>query len=149
MHDETNDDKVSIRPVDCAYWVHECNRYLFLAKVHIKEDKSVIPKIDGDPLNYIDIIINISNIKTDDISDTHKLVVDRPGEEAAILISREFKLEIDLSEEDIQYLRKIFSDIVNSNWNDLEIGDIELAQGILYRLLRSIRNADRLMEGYP
>lgn len=111
-----------IQLVDYIHRIHECNRYLFLAKVHIAGNESVIPKIDGDPISYIETIVNVDNINT------------------------KVPIKIKLSHKEIQQLRVIFNRIKNNDWHSLEKNNIEKAQEILLRLLDNVRVAERVME---
>ena len=123
---------------DCTHWIHECNRFLFLAKVHLQEP-SVTPQISGDPINYIETIINMSNIRKEGIPAT-KLLVQNFGEEStAIDITAEIEFKIDVPTEEVSELKATFEKIHAGNWMDLDRTKIEKSQEILYNLLKSIK----------
>lgn len=148
MCKEKNNDQNDISLIDCAHWVHECNRYLFLAKVHVAGNGSIIPRIDGDPLNYIETIINISDLKAEVISNANRLATESPERgTSSPYIAVKLPLKTKLSEEEVRHLRQTFGNIRSNDWNALKNDDILWAQAILCRLLEEIRMADRSTEG--
>ena len=134
---DTKSDEI-IRRADINYWIHECNRYLFLAKVHLK-DKSIFPKIDGDPINLIDKLIKISQILEEKDSSSIKFLMEKPGDEStAIPVKDIVDFKFDLPKEEMSILKQIFEQISKNDWNNLQLDKIESAQEILCKSLKSM-----------
>ena len=125
---------------DVRHWIHECNRYLFLAKVHL-DDPSVHPIIDGDPINYIDKLINVSQIDIEEESHM-KFLIDMSEKESTAVLPKEIvNFELDLPNGEISNLKQTFEQISSSTWDDIQLDKIEHAQEILYKLLISVGTA--------
>ena len=123
---------------DIKHWIHECNRYLFLAKVH-SYDSSVRPYIDGDPINYIDKLINVSQIDTEKDNPPMKFLIEVSGKESTAVLAKEISnFEFDLPEGEIFNLKQTFEQISSSDGDDIQLDKIEHAQEILYKLLKSM-----------
>lgn len=125
---------------DCTHWIHETNAFLFLAKVRLnEEDYSLTPQVKGDPISYIDSIINMSNISKEEIPSTQRLLIQKSGEESTIVpISEESKFKLDISYDEIMKLRTTIEKIQTNQWDILNIDEVEYAQKILYQILISI-----------
>ena len=127
-----------IRHADINYWVHECNRYLFLAKVHLK-DKSINPLIDGDPINFIDNLINLSQISTEDGSSHKKFLLEKAGEESIVIPVKDIiNFKFDLPKDEISILKQTFEQISTDDWDNIKLEKIESAQEILCKSLKSM-----------
>lgn len=124
---------------EITHWIHECNRYLFLAKVHLK-DPSVHPQINGDPINYIETILNLGKVSPEEEVTLHKLLLQEPGEESAIVLLKDsIEFKVDITEDKILNLKQIFEKISLEMWKDIELEDIQYSQKILLELLNSTK----------
>lgn len=124
---------------DITHWIHECNRYLFLAKVHLKEP-TVHPQIAGDPVHYIETIFNLGKVSPEEEMTSHKLLLQEPGEESTIVSVKDTtEFKFDLSRDEISQLKQMFEKISSKNWEEIELKDIERSQKILCDLLMSTK----------
>lgn len=130
-------EKEKISHADVRHWIHECNLYLFLAKVHL-DDPSVHPIIDGDPINYIDKLINVSQIDIEEESPIQFLIDVSVKESTAVSPKEIVNFELDLPTEVISNLRQTFEQISSSAGDDIKLDEIKHAQEILYKLLISV-----------
>lgn len=128
-----------IRSNDIIHWFHECNRYLFLAKVHL-EDPSVEPQIAGDPIHYMETILSFGKTHAEEEMTIHTLLLQEPGEDStAVLLKDTTEFKFDLSKEEILQLKQMFERISSKNWKEIGKKDIELSQKILCDLLISTK----------
>lgn len=138
--DDEKINYIDVSHADVRHWIHECNRYLFLAKVHL-DDPSVHPIIEGDPINYIDKLINVSQIDIEEESQM-KFLIDRSEKESTAVSPKEIvNFEFDLPNGEISNLRQTFEQISLNVWDDIRLDKIEHAQKILYTLLISVGTA--------
>ncbi len=132
---------------DITHWIHECNRYLFLTKIHLIHP-SVFPEISGDPINYIETIINLGNVSSEEEASSPKLLLHEPGEEPTIISLKDsIEFKIDLSPEKISYLKQTFKNISSKNWGEINQDNIESSQQILYELLLLIKKGVNELRG--
>ena len=132
------EDEKIIRHADINHWIHECNRYLFLAKVHLK-NKSIYPIIDGDPINYIDNLINLSQIQSEKNSSNVKFLIENVGEESTVVpVIEVINFKFDLPNNEISNLKQTFEKISSNDWENIHLDKIEYAQKLLYKSLKSM-----------
>ena len=137
MNIDFEDGKI-IRHADINHWIHECNRYLFLAKVHLK-DRSIYPKIDGDPIKYIDNLINLSKIQSEKNSSNMKFLIENVGEESTVVpVIEVINFKFDLPNNEISNLKQTFEKISSNDWENIHLDKIEYAQKLLYKSLKSM-----------
>ena len=137
MNIDFEDNKI-IRHADINHWIHECNRYLFLAKVHLKY-KSIYPIIDGDPINYIDNLINLSQIQSEKSSSNVKFLIENAGEESTVVpVIEVINFKFDLPNNEISNLKQTFEKISSNDWENIHLDKIEYAQKLLYKSLKSM-----------
>jgi hypothetical protein len=134
---------------DITHWLHECNRYLFLAKVNLdrikrnSDEPEVIPVSDDDPRKYIETIVNLSKVQSggNEVLSPRLLIQDPRDGPALVSLSRDIHIKITVSSEDISTLKQVLNLIHEKDWNNLDVKRVENAQVILYGLLTSVKES--------
>ncbi len=122
---------------DCSYWIYEMARYLFLAKIYMSENREK-PRIDGDPLNYIESIINLSTLNEENTGSAQRCLLMRSDEESLSIPINE-NIKCDLSDINTSELRGTLELIKNNSWDELNMSMIESSEDILYKILKEIK----------
>jgi hypothetical protein len=127
---------------DCSYWIYETERFLFLAKIYLEERKEK-PEINGDPINYIEAIINLGTINEDNTASPQRsLLLISEEEPLPIAINENIKFE--LSEIDTPELIGTLRMIKEDRWDELSLGKIEISESILYNILKEIKRYEQV-----
>jgi hypothetical protein len=127
---------------DITHWLHECNRFLFLAKVHLDNHPDVDPICDGDPVSYLETIENLSKVQTNDSGLSQKLLIQDPKKGSALVsLARDIHITIKVPSDDISDLKSTFISIQQKEWKNLDPDKIENAQEILYKIFHSVKES--------
>jgi hypothetical protein len=121
---------------DITHWIFECNRYLFLAKVH-RKDSTVEPEMSGDPVAFVNKLLTSKKMSQNGSNVQYKLKFQKNQSEE-YLFPKVIELPLDISEEDVLALDKTIKNIKLKNWDDLDDDKIIHAQGILLKYLNKI-----------
>lgn len=127
---------------DCSYWIYETERFLFLAKIYLDERKEK-PKINGDPINYIEAIINLGTINEDNTASSQRSLL-LISEEEPLPIALNENIKFELSEIDTPELMGTLRMIKEDRWEELSLGKIEISESILYNILKEIKRYEQV-----
>ena len=133
-----NEDEVVISSNEIKYWVYECHKHLFLTKIHIKDSSDSI-EINGNPSNYFESILNLSQISTEEKNYTNKLLFQEMGEEPTLIsIKDKFKFKFGLTDGEILRSKEFFKKVSSKNWKTIEMSEIDETEDVLCKMLKSI-----------
>jgi hypothetical protein len=121
---------------DITHWIFECNRYLFLAKVH-RNDSTVEPEISGDPVAFVNKLLTSKKMSQNGSNNQYKLKFQKNQTEE-YLFPKVIELPLDISEDDVLILDKTIKNIKSKNWSEIDDNIIIRAQGILLKYLNKI-----------
>lgn len=124
---------------DITYWIFECNRFLFLAKVH-KNDPSVDLK-SGDPIVFVNKLLTSKKMSQNGSNIQYTLKFQKNPKDDD-LFPKVIELPINIPENDVAELTLTLKNIKSKNWKELEDDNkIINSQKILLNYLNQLDDA--------
>ncbi len=125
---------------DCRYMIHECNRYLFLAKVNCEKKIDDKVEFESDPINYLETLFNLPINHSNEEQEIHSFSESEISSSSEIPLDNSFSdMTLSIEKDEKEIIFNIFNKIEERNWDEINIQLIEQSQEILYGLLLDIK----------